>query len=262
VRRSIAAARGTTRALVALVVLGGCLAAVAYAAKGPAAGGSAEAAPQGEVRGDGSGTGGPRPPRPLITRHPARVSTSSTASFAFKAARGAGRFQCRLDGAGWRACRAPVVLRRLAAGTHRFSVRALNRLGRRGAAARFGWRLLEPKPFSIEPRLSTLGALYPGASPQALPVVLENPNPVPIRVTGLRVAAGADPPGCESGANLALIPSSASPSTPLVVPAGGAVSLPRGSVAAPAIALRELPVSQDACQGARFPLTFSGEAHG
>lgn len=261
-RRSIAAARGAARALVVLAVLGGCLAAVAYAAKGPAGGDGPVEMPRGEIRNDESTSGGARPPRPLITRHPLRVSTASTAGFAFRAAPGVSRFQCRLDGGGWRACRAPVVFRGLAAGVHRFSVRALNRLGRSGAAARFGWRLLEPKPFSIEPRLSGLDALYPGAPPQALPVVLENPNPVPILVTGLRVAAGADPPGCDSAANLALTPASASPSAPLVVPAGGAVSLPSADVAPPAIALRDLPVSQDACQGARFPLKFSGEAHG
>ncbi len=245
----------------ALVVLGGCLAAAAYAAKHPV-GGESAGIPQGEIRNDESTSGGARPPRPLITRHPAKMSTTSTARFAFKAARGGPRFQCRLDGGGWRACLSPVAFRGLATGIHRFSVRALNRLGRRGPGARFDWRLLEPKPFSIEPRLSSLGALYPGAPPQALPVVLENPNPVPIRVTGLRVAASADPPGCDSAANLVLIPSSASPSAPLVLPAGGAVSLPSASVAPPAIALRDLPVSQDACQGMRFPLTFSGEAHG
>lgn len=234
-----------------LVCAGGCLGAAAYAAT--SRGESPAAAPR---------PAAPRPARPLITRHPEKVSTSATVSFAFRAARGEPRFQCRLDRDGWKRCRAPLVLRGLAPGDHSFSVRALSRRGRHGAAARFAWKLLEPRPLEIEPQLSSLGALYPGAPPLALPVVLRNPNPVPVLVTGLRVAAAADPPGCDSTTNLALTPSSASPSAPLALPAGGAVSLPAANASPPAIALRELPVNQDACQGARFPLIFSAEAHG
>lgn len=247
--RWTAAGRLATRALPTLVVAGGCLGAVAYAAQHGARG--AEPRP-----------GGPRPARPLIVKHPPKVSTSSTISFGFKAAQGSPRFQCRLDDGGWKGCRPPYVARGLAAGNHAFAVRAVSRTGRRGAAARFGWKLVEPKPFSIEPQSSSLGALYPGAAPQTLPVVLRNPNPVPIYVTALRVAVTADPLGCDSVTNLALIPSNASPAAPLTLPAGGSVGLPAGSVAAPAIGLRDLPVNQDACQGARFPLAFFGEAHG
>lgn len=189
------------------------------------------------------------------------MSTSATAGFAFKAARGAPRFQCRVDGSRWRRCRSPLALS-VVPGEHSFSVRAMGRRGRHGAATTFRWRLFEPKDFKVEPQLSGLGALYPGAPAQALPVVLSNPNPVPILVTGLRVAATANPPGCESAANLELTPSSASPTAPVPVPAGGSVALPAAGASAPSIALRDLPVNQDACQLARFPLAFSGEAHG
>jgi hypothetical protein len=48
----------------------------------------------------------------------------------------------------------------------------------------------------------------------------------------------------------------------LAVPANGSASLPAAGVAAPTIALRDLPFNQDACQGARFPLAFSGRARG
>jgi hypothetical protein len=40
------------------------------------------------------------------------------------------------------------------------------------------------------------------------------------------------------------------------------VTLPAPGVSPPAIQLRDLPFNQDACQGARFPLAFSGEARG
>jgi hypothetical protein len=254
------AARGiATRALSALVVLGGCLlAAVAYAATGPAPGtGTAE-----ELRKLNPKQGGARPSRPLITKHPEKMSTTTTAGFAFEAPRGAPRFQCRLDGGGWKRCRAPVAFKGLVAGEHSFSVRVVSRFGRRGAVARFRWRLFEPKSFSIEPRLSSLDSLFPGAPAQTLPVLLKNPNPVPILVTALRATATADPLGCDSATNLELTPSSASPALPLMVPAEGSVSLPAAGASAPAIALRDLPLNQDACQGAHFPLAFSGEARG
>jgi hypothetical protein len=71
-----------------------------------------------------------------------------------------------------------------------------------------------------------------------------------------------DPEGCDSADNLELTQSSASSSAPLRIPARGSVSLPAQGVSAPSIRLRELPVNQDACQRAHFPLAFSGEAHG
>jgi hypothetical protein len=251
-----AVARRATRALPALVVAGCLVAAVAYAAPGSDRTPSMRAAD--ELRRPGN----PRPPRPLITRHPAMTSSTSTASFSFRAPRGAPRFQCRVDASRWKRCRTPLVLTGLLPGEHSFSVRAKSRRGRHSAATRFRWRLFEPKTFAVEPRLSSLGALYPGAPAQALPVVLRNPNPVPILLTSLKVVATADPLGCESAANLELTPSSVSPAAPLALPAEASVALPAPGVSAPAIALRDLPVNQDACQGVRFPLAFSGEAHG
>lgn len=59
-----------------------------------------------------------------------------------------------------------------------------------------------------------------------------------------------------------LTPSSASPSSPLAIPAGGSVGLPTDEVSAPTIGMRNLPVDQDACQGARLQLVFDGEARG
>jgi hypothetical protein len=140
-------------------------------------------------------------------------------------------------------------------------VRALSPRGRPGHAASLSWQQLEPKPFSIESR-GTSEEMLPGEAPQPLPVLIVNHNPVPIEVTRLAVAVAEGPPGCPSEPNFELVPASISPSSPLAVPAGGSVGLPSSTVSAPAIALRNLPVNQDACQGARVRLAFSGEAHG
>jgi hypothetical protein len=122
--------------------------------------------------------------------------------------------------------------------------------------------VLEPKDFSISPRLSSLDPLYPGAAAQPLPLTIVNPNPIPILVTSLEVRATGDPSGCAAGENLLLAGAGVSAATPLAVPANGSASLPAAGVAAPTIALRDLPFNQDACQGARFPLAFSGRARG
>jgi hypothetical protein len=198
----------------------------------------------------------------MITYHPNKQATSTRARFGFTVRGRNLRFQCSLDRRGWRACRAPIVFVGLTPGEHAFFVRALDRRGRHGPAARFGWSLLAPKDFSIASQLAALEPLYPGAPPVPLPLTISNPNPVPIHVTSIRVAATADPPGCTSAANLELTPSNVSSAAPLKVPARGSVGLPTEGASAPAIQLRDLPVNQDACQRAQFPLAFSGEARG
>lgn len=243
--------RGTLAVLAGIAGLG----AVAYAAapKSPSPG----SAPQTE-RSQAVGS----LPKPKITTHPDKLATSTAAKFSFTVRAGKPRFQCRLDGRPWSACQAPVSFSKLAPGSHSFSVRSVGPGKKHGKAARFGWQVLEPKDFSITPQLGGLGTLYPGAPAQALPLTITNPNPVPILVTSLQVRATADPPGCGSAENLVLSGSSASSAAPIKVPASGTVSLPSPGTSAPSIQLRDLPVSQDACQRAQFPLAFSGAARG
>jgi hypothetical protein len=245
----------TTRGVVALLLGIASLGAVAYAATPRGSG--PDSAPIRE-RSQGAAS----LPKPKITMHPDKVSPSSGARFGFTARNRNPRFQCRLDSRAWTACKSPFVVNRLGVGLHGFSVRTAAARGRHGKAARFRWRVLEPKDFSIAPQLASLGALYPGAPAQALPVLISNPNPVPILVTSLQVRTTADPAGCASAANLILSSSSASDAAPIKVPAGGTVSLPAPGASAPAIQLRDLPVNQDACQRAQFPLAFSGKARG
>ncbi len=201
-------------------------------------------------------------PKPRITIHPDKLATSASARFAFAVRGDRPRFQCRLDRRSWSVCTSPILFGRLSAGSHRFSVRASGGHGRHGKASRFRWRVLEPMDFSIVPQLAGLGALYPGAPAQALPLTIANPNPVPIFVTSLTVSATADPAGCASADNLMLADSSASGAAPIKVPARGSVALPAPGASAPSIQLRDLPVNQDACQRTQFPLSFSGTARG
>jgi hypothetical protein len=253
------------KALVALIGATGCLAAVAYAASAPnrpGERGQAGAARPAPASGAESRQAERRPPRPRIVRHPRTGTLSSKVSFRYTSRVPGPSFECRLDDSSWKPCAAGVSYRGLAPGPHVFLVRVESRDGGRSRPARFSWLRTQPKRFAIEADLSALDKLYPGAPPVALPLLLENPNPAPILVTALRVSVSADPAGCASAANLELVPSNASPRLPLQIPAGGTTSLPAAGISPPAVALRNLPVNQDACQGAQFPLIFSGSAHG
>jgi hypothetical protein len=245
----------TMRGVLVVLAASAGLAAIAYAAspQGPNPGSAPHA---GRSQGVGS------LPKPKIIMHPDKLATSANAKFSFAVRAGKPRFQCRLDGRAWSACQAPISFSKLATGSHSFSVRSVGSRGKHSKTARFRWQVLEPKDFSITAQLGSLGALYPGAPAQSLPLTITNPNPVPILVTSLQVRATADPPGCGSAENLVLSGSSASSAAPIKVPANGTVSLPAPGASAPSIQLRDLPVSQDACQRAQFPLAFSGTARG
>jgi hypothetical protein len=248
------ATRGVLIALLAGVV---GLGAIAYAAVPQKQDRLPGSAPKGE-RSQGGGS----LPKPKITMHPEKLATSTSAKFGFTVRGGKPRFQCKLDGRGWSACQAPASYSKLAVGSHSFSVRSVDGRKKYSQAARFRWQVLEPKDFTITPQLANLSALFPGAPAQTLPLTIANPNPVPILVTSITVSAGASPPGCASAENLILTGTSASSASPIRVPANGSISLPGPGGLAPTIGLRDLPVSQDACQGAQFPLSFSGTARG
>jgi hypothetical protein len=192
-----------------------------------------------------------------IADHPPAVSTRTTARFRIVAT-GEPALRCRLDGQQPRPCEPNVVYRGLDAGDHTFLV-AAQRPGRRSVRADFGWRVLEPEPFEVEPRPGSVGPLFPGAAPTPIRVVISNPNSKSITLNSLRVAASGGAPGCDPATNLALTAPDLG-GAQLRIPAHGSLTLPSADVAAPTIALRELGVNQDACQNANFNLSFSGSA--
>jgi hypothetical protein len=266
--------RRAARAAVALVAAVACLGGVAYAATI-----SEQSRPHGKKAKHPPRKQGQGPPRPRFLEVPPDGGVDPDSQVRFHvalpeqdAAPGPGpaaptpprrrRFECRLDGSEWDECASPYLLRGLDPGEHSFAVRALNRRGLVGLAARYRWALLEPKEFSVEPLAGSLEELVPGAPAQPLPVRIVNPNPAPIEVTSLTVAVSPEPTACPADPNFEVIPSSLSPAAPLTVPAGGSASLPTALASAPAVAMRELPIDQNACQGASVHLDFSGEARG
>ena len=153
-----------------------------------------------------------------------------------------------------------MLYRGVGVGQHTFYVAAVSRQ-RTLARTSYSWLVLEPKPFTVSPQPEAIGPLYPGAAPSPIPVVISNPNPVPITITSLRVTAGGGAPGCSPADNVTLT-APALAGGKLRIAAHGSVSLPSAAAEAPTIALRELPVPQDACKNANFDLAFSGSAGG
>jgi hypothetical protein len=119
---------------------------------------------------------------------------------------------------------------------------------------------VEGKAFTVSG--GTSAALAPGLT-RALSLTISNPNDVAISVTALTVtvAAGSSKAGCDGPANLLVTQSNLSASNALSVPALGQVSLPSGSVEAPAVLMKDLPTNQDACKNASFTFDYSGSAH-
>jgi hypothetical protein len=297
--RRIAVGRaGAIRVVAALLAGSACLGAVAYAATGTGNRGIGVAGSRMAVGAQHQGAPpqdrGERSPRARLIEFPGASSTAADTQFRFhvppraketgevppspagpEASTPNRRFQCKLDGGRWTNCTSPHQLVGLAPGAHSFAVRALSRDGRPGPDAAYGWQLVEPateapeapveppaegKPFSIE-QARPLTVLFPGDPAQQVPLTIGNPNSVPIEVTSLTASVSSSAAGC-AAENFALTASSASPAAPLVVPAEGTVELPSTQISAPAIALLDLPVNQDACQGAELELTLSGEARG
>jgi hypothetical protein len=203
-----------------------------------------------------------QPPVPRIARHPTDPTSARRATFAFTDGEPRARFQCRITGA-WRACSSPMSYRRLSVTKHHFQVRAIDPPGRPSPVARFDWRIVTQaiESFSIGAGEVVGGLLYPRAAPQAISVTLANPNGISIFVTSVTVTVPSGPAGCDSATNVSLTQSNVSSVAQVKILAHGSLTLPAQGRTAPTIQLLDLPVNQDACQSARFPLRFTGSAH-
>lgn len=208
----------------------------------------------------------PLVPTPSITGKPVKHSKEVWARFGFLDHRHGVRFLCSLDGSKYKACHSPKRYPGpFTAGMHTFRVRA-TRKGKSSRPASYTWLVegkVEPQvsgeSFSISPGIIRL--LYPGAGPVSIPLTLSNPNDTPIYVTSLTVAVTSSLAACSSSANIGITQSSVSSAAPVLIGANGSVALPAQGVTAPAIQLLDLPVDQDACMNATFPLSFAGSAH-
>jgi hypothetical protein len=99
--------------------------------------------------------------------------------------------------------------------------------------------------------------------PTVIRLTLTNPNEAPIYVTALSVAVSkdGDPVGCASRDNIRITQSTVSSADPIIIPAGGRVTLTTAPLA-PQITLVNRPdANQDACKSKVFTLAYGGSAH-
>jgi hypothetical protein len=205
-----------------------------------------------------------QPSAPYIAGHPSDPTSARSARFAFTDSEARVSFQCSIDTRTWRPCDSPFSYRGLSVGEHRFRVRVLDPPAYPSRVAQFDWRVvrqLSRESFSISAGEIAGGLLYPGAVPQAIRITLANPNDVSIFVTSVTVTVPSGPAGCDSATNISLVQSNVSSAAPVEIQAHGSLALPAQGRSAPTIGLVDLPVNQDACQNARFPLSFTGSAH-
>jgi hypothetical protein len=220
------------------------------------------------------------PSAPRITAVP--HTGDATDVFAFD---GGHSFECAMDAVRFAACQSPASYGSLPLGRHVFMVRGVSGDGTSGDLAVVQWavlpgqRVLTGPPlvsrsasgtaraaggsglsFSISGELR--GLLSPGRG-GAVRLRIQNPYPFPIGATALRVTVdpGSTKPGCDSRSDLAVRQSNtARGSVVVVVPAHATVTLPAQGATAPRVWMRNRPVNQDACKGARFKLRYGGIA--
>jgi hypothetical protein len=203
------------------------------------------------------------PPAPVIISGPASPNSANTATVRFSDAAGPIFFRCALDGAAPTACTSPVTYTGVTAGRHRFSVWAIDEAGNRSGPGAGSWQQVvasgQSAPFTITGQAS--GRLYPGGTPQAIPLTLGNPSDETIYVTNLGAALQVSrlPPGCSPDGFQVRQPRL--PLTGVVVPARTTVTLPTPAVGAASIQMIDTGSNQDACQNAALPLTLTGSAH-
>jgi hypothetical protein len=203
------------------------------------------------------------PPRPRITQDPGHRTSAYHVTFAFTDSEAGVTFECRVQrSAAWTGCASPTSYDGLAEDVYPFEVRAIDAAGNAGNSDTFVFMITEEAATSFAISGSAPGPVYPGAAGSPIAVKLTNPNPQAISVTALTVTLSATglPAGCNV-AWFAFAPSSLSPSSPVVVAAGGSVTLPAQGQTAPTIRMLESGTNQDACRNAPLTLRYSGSAH-
>lgn len=82
-------------------------------------------------------------PAAKITKAPKAKSTSTTAKFKFTSNEAGSSFECKLDKGKFKKCKSPKTYKKLKAGKHVFKVRAIDKAGNVGGAAKRKFTVLE-----------------------------------------------------------------------------------------------------------------------
>ena len=199
------------------------------------------------------------PPPPEFTEKPDRTTTSRNAHFKFFDAEAGVTFACSLDGAAFEPCNQVVNFTNLDFDEHCLRVRAVDAAGNQSEpAATWCWSIVLRGGFPLSGTIPQLFA--PGVS-HRLDLVIGNPYNFPIQVTAVTITVDEDAAtACEERMNLVVEEPLAGP---VDVPRNSTQSLSQLGVAPvdqPLLTMPNLSTNQDSCKGARFSLTYIGEA--
>jgi hypothetical protein len=215
------------------------------------------------------------PAAPRLTSYPSDPSADASPAFTFTDSSWPNvRFTCWLDSGKHQDCTGNATVegkrqfKNVAAGMHCFSVYATSKSGRAGPAARYCWIIESDAAHGFAVGGSLTAPLYPGTS-QPLDLTFTNPGSAPITIARGAVSASnititTSAAGCASsnftvaqGLTAAVtIRAHTTKPTPL-----SALGVPQADW--PVIEMVETNSNQDACQGAKLTLTYSGiEANG
>jgi hypothetical protein len=200
------------------------------------------------------------PPAPILTNTPASTTDKSHAQFNWYDAEDGVQYRCSLDDAALAGC-APsgVEYKNLADGEHCFTVVAVDAAGNVSDPTTFCWAI-NSLDFVISG--NAVQPLYPGMAPQALNLLITNPNGYAIRVTGITVSVQSETLNgtCATSANFAPVHGLLQP---VVVAGHSAISLSSAGIAEadrPQFRMVETHVNQDACRGVTIHLNYAGTA--
>jgi len=220
------------------------------------------------------------PAAPVITSGPTNPSTDTSPEFMFTDANWPGvRFTCWLDSGkhmdcsgdtdrdGNRTVEGEWQFPNVALGQHCFNVYASDGVGHVGPTTTFCWTIgTAAQNFAVGGSLTT--PLYPGIS-LPLNLTFTNPGSLPITIPSGGISAGnititSNAPGCASS-NFAvaqgLTVAVTIPGNQLTPTSLSALGVPKADW--PVIKMIETNTNQDACEGAKLTLTYSGiEASG
>jgi large repetitive protein len=203
------------------------------------------------------------PTKPVFSQTPPDPSSTATSTFAWSStdpspASGIVGYLCSKENGSYQPCSSPYTyaVQTTNNGQHQFDVVAVDWAGNVSQVASYTWKVAagSPQTFSVAGNVT---GLVPGVW-QSIPITITNPNAETLYVTGVTVAISGAPGGCDSGTNMELQQSSASPTNKLAVPAN-AVNwpVPAGPFR-PQIRLKNTAVNQDNCKSKSFSLAYSG----
>lgn len=210
-----------------------------------------------------------------FTQTPPKRSATTATTFTWNGTDGSGSgiasTTCRVDAGKASACVSPLTIV-VTAGTHTFSVVAMDRAGNPSATITKRWIVTGVRaglPYTVSGNAAAL--LYPGAAPSPINLTFSNPNvgnggsgADGVRVANLTVAiSSVSAPNARTSTPCTIADFAVtqfSGEYPFLIPSGlsSLQSLGFAQSTWPGVRLIDRPVNQDGCKGATITLSYDG----